>query len=184
MNSQPPSQGGKKTLLVVDWDNVFMGLCNDCGLERIRLQERIGKMAAWIQDDVSPLISVGGFIFAPEHLNRFHKKVFTQHSCFKFIICPKTDSGKDTVDEEIISFCLWAIQHPEVGYLCLASADNGFYDLFQKAQALGVKRALVIPSLNSLKKKPKGGRLVDCIDNHPLTGKKMAFRLDLCLNSG
>lgn len=171
-------QGGNKTLLCFDWDNFFGSLFRDFGPDNVRLEERVDKIFSWVNTEVGKIISIGGFVFAPEHLNILHKRIFLKHD-FNFLICPKKEGGQDVVDENIISFCEWAMKHPEVGYLCLASGDNDYFPLFEKAGKLGVKRALVVPTLNCLAKIPKGKRLVDLIDSHPLTGRKMVLRSDL-----
>lgn len=153
MAKNQQKQGGKKVLLLIDWDNLFINLFNDLGHERMQIEKRIEKMMDWIKTEIGELLGGYGFVFAPEHLSLFDRKMCTDNG-LTIIISPKKeipDSNKqeDTVDEKIIWFANLMADHPEVKYLCLVSGDSDYIDMLKDVKQKGVKVALVIPTMNS-----------------------------------
>ena len=169
-----------KVLLLIDWDNVFFCLFN-AFREDMRLENKFEKMMAWIKRDIGELFGDYGFIFAPEYLSSFHQGMCIQNR-LKLMICPKKMANPprskptDTVDENIIWFGNLMMRHPDVGIICLVSGDNHFVPLFEAAGKLGIKRALVPPTIDSLARTKE---LIRLVDKHPTTSKKMVLRLDL-----
>ena len=170
-----------QVLLLIDWDNLFISLL--CFFEKpdgIRIESRIKELISWIEKDLGELLGGHGFVFAPEHLSSFHQQICARNG-LKLIICPKKpkdpneEKEKDTVDETIIWFANMMVDHPNFETICLVSGDSDYVPLFEEMGRCGIKRALAPPTLGSLS---KSGDLVELVDLHPKTAKKMLFMLD------
>ncbi|MFH1968646.1 MAG: hypothetical protein ABIJ84_04640 [bacterium] len=178
----------KQVLLLIDWDNLFFGLFHLFGAEEMRIENRIKRLMEWVDKEVGKLLGGFGFVFAPEHLSFLHQQICVKNG-LKLIICPKKqlkepklnqktgdlEAEEDTVDETIIWFAKTMIRHPNFRFICLVSGDNDYVPLFREMARHGVKRALVAPTTDSL---AKSKELVNLVDKHPRTLKKMSFRLD------
>lgn len=178
----------RQVLLLIDWDNIFYGLSNRFGIEEIQIEKHIKKLVDWTKEQVGELLGGYGFVFAPEHLSHFHQQICVNNG-LKLIICPKrhlleprvnpktgeTTNIEDTVDETIIWFAETMFCHPNFKFICLATGDRDYIPLLKQAEKHGIKRALVIPSLNSVSNKKE---LIRLTDRHPTTLKRMVLRLD------
>ncbi|MCX6718738.1 MAG: NYN domain-containing protein [Candidatus Staskawiczbacteria bacterium] len=166
----------KKVLVLIDWDNLFICLCNRFGAE-IRLEYRIQKLLEWVQSQIGEILKGYGFVFAPEHLADFYQKLCTENN-LRLMICPKRQTdGKeeDTVDATLIWFARLMMRHPDVGYICLVAGDDDYVAMMKEAGLCGIKRVLAPPTIGSLSKNKK---LVATADKHPTTLKKMLLRID------
>jgi len=166
-----------KVLLLVDWDNIFYSIFDSFGPDKLDLDKRFERLTIWVKKEVGELWGGFGFVFAPGHLNSYHRQICDQAG-LKIMICPKRqidDGTEDTVDETIIWFGLLMVKHPEVGYLCLVSGDQDYVSLLERTKAEGVKIALAVPTINSLS---TNKALIRYVDRHPITNKKMIIRLD------
>lgn len=171
----------KQVLVLGDWDNIFICLFEKFKNE-MRLGHRISATMEWIQNRVGQIFGGYGFMFAPEHLSVIHQQLCI-NSGFRLFTCPKREvrdkSGnigtEDTVDETIIWFGEIMLKHPDTGFICLISGDDDYVPLLEDAGKLGVKRALVAPTLASLS---RSKTLIRLVDKHPITGRRMILRMD------
>jgi hypothetical protein len=178
----------KQVLLLVDWENLFFTLYARFGAEKMHLENRIEKLMEWVKEEIGELLGGCGIVFAPEHLTFLHQQICAKNG-LKLIICPKRqlkeqkrnrktgdmETEEDTVDETIIWFAKMMLRHPNFKFLCLVTGDNDYVPLFKEVQRCGIKRALVAPTTDSL---ARSKELIGLVDRHPITMKKMSFRLD------
>ena len=82
---------------------------------------------------------------------------------------------EDTVDETIMWFAKTMVRHPNFKFVCLVAGDNDYVPLFKELGRHRIYRALVAPTRDSLAKTKE---LVELVDKHPTTLKKMSIRLD------
>lgn len=176
MKDENPNQGGKKVLLLIDWDNVFLNLFKDLGPNEIRFEERIDGIRHWLESNAGKIFGGHGFVFAPEHLSSYYQEV-CRDSGLKIIICPKekseTGPKKDVVDENIIWFAELLADHPDLSWICLASGDSDYVPMLKRMKEKGKKIALAIPTLNSYSRLSEMASLADKVKN-----KKMILLLD------
>ena len=166
-----------KVLILIDWDNLFICLQEKFGAE-MRIEERLQALTEWIKTEIGEIFKGWGFVFAPDHLTIIHRDIFVKNN-LRLMICPKEQVGgtqKDTVDETLIWFGEAILDHPDIGFICLVSGDADYIEFLEKAKRAGIKVALAPPTINSLSR-----NLLDCVDIHPKTGKKMILRLDTAL---
>ena len=177
-----------KVLLLIDWDNLFLSLYCTFGVNEMQVERRIRGIIEWIKKDLGDIWGNYGFLFAPGHLSIFHQEICTRNN-LKLIICPKrhlaipkknSKTGKlmskeDTVDENIIWFAKTLAGHPHFKIVCLVAGDNDYVPMFEELGQRGIKRALAVPTIDSLSKTKK---LVNLVDKHTETQKKMILRVD------
>ncbi len=183
-----PTAMNNKVLLLIDWENLFMSLYHALGMDKMQVEHRIKGIIEWIKKDLGGLLGNYGFLFAPGHLSIYHQAICARNN-LKLIICPKrhltkpkrnNKTGKlmfeeDTVDENIIWFAETLVDHSHFKIICLVAGDNDYVPLFEELGQLGIKRALAVPTIDSLSKTKK---LVNLVDKHPETHKKMILRVD------
>lgn len=178
----------KEVLLLIDWDNLFFSLFDRFGAESMLIDRRIATLMKWVKENVGELLGGYGFVFAPEHLTFFHQQICVQNG-LKLMICPKRqlkepkrnrktgemETEEDTVDETIIWFATLMMRHPNFKFVCLVTGDDDYVPLFEDMGKHNIKRALIAPTVDSLSR-TKG--LIDLVDRHPVTHKRMVLRLD------
>ena len=178
----------REVLLLIDWDNLFLSLYSRFGIHEMQVERRIKGIIEWIKKDLGGIWGNCGFLFAPGHLSIFHQEICARNN-LKLIIClkrhlatpKKSDkTGKlmfkeDTVDENIIWFAETLAGHPYFQIVCLVAGDNDYVPLFEKLGQRGIKRALAVPTIDSLSKTKK---LINLVDKHPETQQKMILRVD------
>lgn len=178
----------KGALLLIDWDNLFYSLYSRFGAEEMRIENRIKILMEWIKKEIGELLGGYGFVFAPEHLTYFHQQICVRNK-LKLMICPKRqlmapkrnpktgdmETEEDTVDETVIWLTRMMLPHPSFKFICLVAGDNDYAPLFKEIERYGVKRALAVPTIDSLSRTKE---LIAVVDRHPATHKKMILRLD------
>lgn len=182
------SATAKQVLLLIDWENLFFSLYHRFGADEIHLESRIGILIKWVEKEVCEILGGYGIVFAPEHLTFLHQQICVRNK-LKLMICPKRqliipkrnkktgemETVEDTVDETIIWFANTMVRHPNFKFLCLVTGDNDYVPLFREMGKRGIKRALIAPTTDSL---AKSKELINLVDKHPTTLKKMSLRLD------
>ncbi len=182
------SATAKQVLLLIDWENFFYSLHSFWGPDKMRIEKNIERIMRWVANEIGELFGSHGLAFAPEHLSFFHQQICVRNG-LKLMICPKRqlmtpkmnpktgdmETEEDTVDETIIWFARAMLRHPNFKFVCLVAGDNDYVPLFMELERHGVKRALVVPTRDSLSKTKE---LVELVDKHPITLKKMSLRLD------
>lgn len=180
-----------KVLLLIDWDNLFYSLFSRFGADEMRIEHRIKRLMDWVEKEIGELLGGCGIVFAPEHLTHLHQQICARNK-LKLMICPKRqlaspqrnpktgemETTKDTVDETIIWFVKTMVCHPNFKFLCLVTGDNDYIPLFKEMAKHDIKRALVVPTTDCLSKTKGLINLVNLVDEHPTTLRKMSFRLD------
>ena len=189
----------EQVLLLIDWDNVWCSLLNRFGIGEMKIEGRIEGLMKWTREKVGELLGTEilegklvqghGFVFAPEHLSVIQQQICVERG-LRLMTCPKIHlkelkqnrkSGKmeteaDTVDESIIWFAKMMVKNSKlIKTVCLVSGDNDYVPMFEELQRLGVKRALIAPTLDSLSKTKE---LINCVDENPITHEKMLLVLD------
>lgn len=177
----PVDTNNPKVLLLIDWENIFFSLFSKLGPDRVNLNERFRNLVEWTNNEIGELFGKSGFLFAPPHFSAYHQDICVRNQ-LKIMICPKRkiilsqkSDLEDTVDETIVWFAIMMIKHPDIKFLCLASGDNDYVPMLEEVKRLGVKIALIPPTINSLSKSKK---LVKLVDINPRTNKKMILILD------
>jgi hypothetical protein len=177
-----------QVLLLIDWDNLWYSLMSRFGVGEMNIENRIQTLMDWTKESVGELCGGHGFVFAPEHLSLLHRQIFVDRG-LKLMTCTKLhlkeprlnpksqkmESEIDTVDETIIWFAKMMVGHQNFKTLCLVSGDNDYLPLFEEMRKLGIKRALVAPTIDSLAKNKK---FIKCVDENPVTKKRMLLILD------
>lgn len=165
-----------EVLVLLDWENILYSLLG-LGPYEMDLAKRINALMEWIKHDIGDIFD--GYVFAPEHFTAYHRKICVQNN-LEIMICPKRKAKEkgakeeDTVDEKLIKFGKKMLKHPDIKIICLVSGDEDFVPFLEKAKNKGVKIALAPPSLGSLSSSKK---IIELIDLHPETGKKMVLVL-------
>lgn len=182
------SSNGEQVLLLIDWDNFFYSLMTRFGPGEMDIERRIKQLMAWTRKEAGKILGGSGFVFAPEHLSWTHQEICVNNG-LKMITCPKKRLAKptpnpksgrletttDTVDETIIWFARTWVGHPKFRTLCLVSGDNDYVPLLKEMPKYGIRRALIAPTIESLKKTKE---LIKCVDKNPITQRKMILVLD------
>jgi hypothetical protein len=182
-----PPRNGNKTLVLWDWDNFLMGLQTRFAPDEVKLSSRIEKLMTWIENECGELVEVGGkekgFVFAPEHLQPFYQDICVVNR-LHLNTCPKRkiadeNESMDSVDEEIIWFGKLMLRHPDIGCICIVSADQHFLPLLREAKESGLRIAVAISAKGSLsKQKPIIEDILFLVDKSPITGRKMFIEAD------
>ena len=178
----------KGVLLLIDWDNFFYSLFSRFGAGEMRIEFRIEWLMRQIREEIGELLGGYGIVFAPEHINFLEQQIFVRHK-LRLMVCPKRNliapkidpktgdliTIEDTVDESILWFAKIMLKHPNFKFLCLVAGDNDYVPLFKEVARYGIKRALIAPTIDCL---AKSKELINLVDKHPKSLKKMSFRLD------
>ncbi len=178
---------GDKVLLLIDWDNFLMGLQTRFAPDEVKISYRIEKLMTWVKGTCGELVEVDGkkkgSVFAPEHLQPFYQDICVANK-LHLNICPKkkvadNNGSMDSVDEEIIWFGKLMLRHPDIGCICMVSADQHFLPFLREAKGKRLKIAIAIPTKNSLtKQKSTIKQMLSLVDANPITGRKMFVEVD------
>ena len=187
---QPTTLG--RVLLLMDWDNFEICLRQRFGPGKMQIDQNIKKLINWVKSEVGELSGGYGWVFAPEHLNQTYRNICAENN-LRMITCPKKhlaeprrnpksrkmETDVDTVDETIIWYGKWMLQHPDIQFICIASGDSDYLPLMEAAKKHGIKVAFAAPSVGSLSKQTDVLQdILRLVDIHPTTQKKMFVRLD------
>jgi len=186
--TSPLSVVAKEVLLLIDWENLFFRLFDRFGAESMLIERRMAMLIEWTKQNVGELLGGHGFIFAPEHMSFFHQQICVQNN-LRLMTCPKRQltspkrnqktgemqTEEDTVDETIIWFANLMMRHPNFRFICLVTGDSDFVPLLKEMGEHNIKRALIVPTIDSLSKTKE---LINLVDRHPGTHKRMILSLD------
>ncbi len=172
----PAKEELRRTVLLVDWENLFQNLYPAWKQELTPKSVSQGflNLIKQISREVGEVVSV--FVFGPPHLMDYlWAKAFREQKFFPIICYQMPDKKgveRDTVDETLTDLGEKLINSMKLSHLCVASGDKDFVPLYLDAIAKGLKTVTIAASETSLSLAPELIEVSDKIIIFPPIEKK------------